>query len=138
MPTTSVTTSISDEPAFAGYNFTLTCTVTKTEGLSGTPSVSWVDADSQPIVESDNLYLSEQVTSGLTTTKSLYFDPLRLSDEGSYMCVASLSSSALSAPLSSTVTDFVDVQESKKKYVVLMCNTLYALNRGDIIPWGVS
>ena len=107
-------TSISPAgPPVAGYNFTLTCSTTKTVGLSGTPTLSWVNAGSQPITPTGDIMLGSETTSGLTTTRTLYFDPLRISDEGSYTCVAALMSPGLNATLSSSANYTITVQQSK-------------------------
>ena len=110
----SIFTSVSPVgPPVAGYNFTLTCSATQTEGLSGTPTLSWVNAEGQPITSSGDIMLGAETTSGLTTTRTLYFDPIRTSDGGSYTCVAALMSSGLNTTLSSSANYTITVQQSK-------------------------
>ena len=97
----------------AGYNFTITCIVTLTEGLVRTPSVFWTDSNGQPIGSSEDIMLTDQETSGQTTNRTLYFYPIRTSDDGAYTCMAMLSSPALSSSLNSSATYVIEVQQSK-------------------------
>ena len=107
VPRTAIKTSVSStSPSVAGYNYTLTCTVTLIEGMLDTPRVWWTDADGQLITSMGDIVLYDPVTSGLTTNLTLYFDPIRATDGGRYNCMASVSSPALAAPLnSSTIHD---------------------------------
>ena len=90
-----------------------------TEGLLGTPSVWWVGRDGQPITyNGDDVVIYDPVTSGLTTIVTLFFDPIRTRDEGTYTCMASLPSPALTTFLNSSTASFVDVQLSKCYNVV--------------------
>ncbi len=87
--------------------------MTQTEGLVGTPSIVWMDSLGQQITSTGDIILSDPVTSGQATSQILYFDPIRTSDEGTYTCMAMLSSSALTTPLNSSTTNVVTVQQSK-------------------------
>ena len=98
----------------AGYNYTLICTVTLTEGLLDTPTIWWVDRNGQLITSAGDVILYDPLTSGLTTNLTLYFDPIRTRDEGTYICIASVSSPALSGVLNSSAVYAIDVQQSKK------------------------
>ena len=90
-----------------------------TEGLLGTPSVWWVGRDGQPITsDGDDVVIYDPVISGLTTIVTLFFDPIRTRDEGTYTCMASLPSPALTTLLNSSTASFVDVQLSKYYNVV--------------------
>ena len=114
VPVTSIETSVSfiGLPV-AGYNFTLVCTVTLTEGLLGTAAVWWVDGDGQQIRSAGDIVLYDPMTSGLTTNLTLFFDPIRTRDEGSYMCMATVSSPARMNVLNASSVYLVDVQLSK-------------------------
>jgi hypothetical protein len=114
VPDTSIETSIdSIGLPVAGYNFTLLCTLTLPEGLLGTPTVWWVDSDGQQIRSAGDIILYDPVTSGLTTNLTLYFDPIRTRDEGSYTCMATVSSPAHMGVLNASSVYNIDVQLSK-------------------------
>lgn len=102
----------SDGPSVAGYNFTLTCTVMSIEGL-GTPNVLWVDAEGYPANSTDDILLGDLMTSGQITTRNLYFDPIRISDEGIYTCISTLYSPSLDSHLNSSASYELNVQLSK-------------------------
>lgn len=97
----------------AGYNYTLICTVTLIEGLLGTPTVEWVGSDGQIVVSAEDVIVYDPVTFGRTTNLTLFFDPIRNRDEGVYICMASVSSTALSGALNSSTTYFINVTLSK-------------------------
>lgn len=105
-----------DGPAVAGYNFTITCAATLITGL-GMPSVVWKDPSDQVMNSSGNVLIN-QVTSGQTTHRILYFDPLRTSDQGRYICTATLFSSSLNISLNSSASYYLDVQLSKIPSVI--------------------
>ena len=115
VPADSIETSVTSVgPPVAGYNYSLVCTLTLREGLLGTPTIWWVGRDGQPITSGGDVVVHDPVTSGLTTNLTLFFDPIRTRDEGTYTCMASLSSPALNATiLNSSTSTFIDVQLSK-------------------------
>ena len=114
VPSNAVETSISSVgPPVAGYNYTLICTVTLTKGLLGTPTVEWVGSDGQLVVSAEDVIVYGPVTSGRTTNLTLFFDPIRTRDGGMYICMASVSSTALSGVLNSSMTYSVNVILSK-------------------------
>ena len=117
VPRTSVEASVTSIGLpVAGYNFTLICTVTLTEGLLGTPSVWWVDSNGQQIISAGDIILHDPMTSDLTTNLTLYFDPIRTRDEGTYTCMVSLSSPAHMGVLNTSAAYIIDVQQSKNRY----------------------
>ena len=117
VPDTSIETSVSSVGLpVAGYNFTLICTVTLTEGLLGSPTVRWVNGNGQQIRSAGDIVLYDPVTYGLTTNLTLYFDPIRIRDEGSYMCMATVSSPAHMGVLNASSMYLIDVQLSKNCY----------------------
>ena len=106
-------TSISaDGPSVAGYNFTLTCLVMIVEGLD-MPSVLWVDSKGQSISSNEDIVLGDLISSGRIMSRTLYFDPVRTSDKGTYTCEAALFSSSLNIQLNSSASFNLDVQLSK-------------------------
>ena len=115
-------------PPVAGYNYTLICTVTLTEGLLGTPTVEWIGRDGQLVVSAEDVIVYDPVTSGRTTNLTLFFDPIRTRDEGSYTCMATVSSPAHMGALNATSVYSIDVQLSKNccsdsivRYAILCC-----------------
>lgn len=114
VPDTSIETSIdSIGLPVAGYNFTLVCTVILPDGLLGIPTVWWVNDDGHQIRSAGDIVLYDPVMSGLTTNLTLYFDPIRTRDEGSYTCMATVSSPAHMGVLNATSVYSIDVQLSK-------------------------
>ena len=87
--------------------------MTRTEGLVGLPSVLWFNPNGVQISSSEDIVLNNPVTSDQTTNRTLYFDPIRTADGGSYTCMATLSSPALNSPLTSSAVYAIDVQQSK-------------------------
>ena len=108
----------------AGYNFTLTCSVTLSDGLTGLPNVMWVDSFGRSVNSSGDLIAHDPVTSGQATRLTLFFDPLRTSDEGAYTCVARVSSPASTLPLNSSALYVIDAQQSEL-YFMYTSNNLY-------------
>ena len=97
----------------AGTNYTITCSVTLTEGLSGFPEVMWLTSDGQEIVSEGDTTVYGPLTSGTITNLILGFDPLRISNEGLYTCFATFSPVILSTELNSSDTVFIDVDLGK-------------------------
>ena len=107
---TAITTSVSSvNPSVAGYNYSLTCTVTLIEGMLGTPNVWWTNSNGQVVESSGDIVLHDSVTVGLATNLTLYFDPIRVTDGGTYNCLASISSPALTIPLNSSTSYVINV-----------------------------
>lgn len=124
VPETAVATSISSiGPSVAGYNYTLTCAVLLIEGILATPNIWWTNANGQVISSSGDIILYDPLTTGLTTNLTLYFDPIRTMDGGTYICMASVSSPALTTPLNSSTSHVISVLLSKC-YVVQTVNLI--------------
>ena len=79
-----ITTSGGDTAA--GEQYTLTCTVTVPDGLSGTLTVVWTGDDGMTGVTEGTAE-----TSGRVTTLMLTFNPLQDSQNGDYTCMAAFS-----------------------------------------------
>lgn len=109
-------------PSVAGYNYTLTCTVMLIEGMSSTPNIWWTKADGQQISSNEDIILHDPLTLGLTTNLTLYFDPIRTTDGGTYNCMTSASSPALATPLNSSATYAISVLLSKFHLPVCIMN----------------
>ncbi len=94
--------------------YSLTCSVTKLEGLSGVIQPVWSDSEGQEVMlQQETVSVGPVVRSGLVATVVLEFNPLRLSDEGEYTCTAFISSPALSEALTTNITEYIDVQICK-------------------------
>lgn len=110
VPETAVQVSLNSlQVPVAGYPYNLTCTVTLSPGLSLLPLIMWIANSTQL----SNVTTSSLVSSDLTTNLTLAFNPLRVADEGMYSCVVNVSSPALLSPLSSSTSQYIDVQLSK-------------------------
>ena len=79
-----ITTSGGD--TVAGELYTLTCTVTVPDDLSGTLTAEWTGDNGKT-----GFTEGTAMTSGRVTTLTLTFDPLRDSQDGMYTCMAAFS-----------------------------------------------
>ena len=104
--TATVTTS---GTSVAGLSYTLTCTVTSTEGLTGQVEVIWIDPNGEQIITSEDVTVGSLSTSGLVTSRTLQFNPLRVNEEGQYTCVAQITSPASSSPLNTSAAEYIGV-----------------------------
>ncbi len=89
-----VTISSDSATSHAGQELTLTCTATAVEGLLYPLKVEWLDSLREKITTSGDITVGSAETSGLTTTTTLRFNPLRLSHAGDITCRASISTLA--------------------------------------------
>ena len=79
----------SADPPVAGTSYTLTCTVTLGDGLSGmTPTVEWRDPSDMTITGDSRITVGGVTGSGTIFTSTLSFTPLQSSDGGVYTCEA--------------------------------------------------
>ncbi len=74
----------------------------------------WIDSSGQQITSAGDIIVSNPMISGLQTNRSLYFDPIRTRDGGTYTCAATLPSPVLSTPLNTSAIYTINVQLSKK------------------------
>ena len=91
----------------------MTCSVTLVEGFYGIPSITWLNSEGQPIYSAEDIILQSQITLGQDTNLTLFFDPIRTSDAGSYTCTATFSSVALPLIVNSSANFLINVQQSK-------------------------
>ena len=121
VPNTSIRTSISSIGLpVAGYNHSFICTVTLTEGLLHNPRVWWVDSDGQRITSGGDVMVYDPVTAGLTTNLTLFFDPIRTSDSGTYICMASVLSPALNGALNSSTNNSVNIYSKNNNFITMV------------------
>ena len=114
VPDRAITVSVASTALpVAGNNYTISCSVTLTNGLSGFPQVIWLNSEGQEILSEGDTTVYGPLTSGLITTLILEFDPLRVSDEGLYTCYAEYSSPLTSTAINSSATEFIDVELGK-------------------------
>ena len=78
--------TINDGDTVAGEEYTLTCTVTVPDGLTGTLTADWTGDEGKTGVTAGT-----PDTSGRVTTFTLTFDPLQDSQDGDYTCMAAFS-----------------------------------------------
>ena len=76
----------SGDDTVAGEQYTLTCTVTVPDGLTGTLTVEWTGDEGKTGVTEGTAD-----TSGRVTTLTLTFNPLQDSQDGVYTCMATFS-----------------------------------------------
>ena len=79
----------SADPPVGGTPYTLTCTVTLGDGLSGvTPTVEWRDPSDMMISGDSRITVGGVTGGGTSFTSTLGFTPLQSSDGGVYTCEA--------------------------------------------------
>ena len=99
--TVAVTSSGSTTAGSTDYS--ITCTVTLT-GLTGTPTIEWMDPVAMVISTDTDFTLGPVTGSGTTYSRELMFKSLKTSLAGEYTCNASLGSQSETATTSVTVT----------------------------------
>ena len=114
VPLNPIRTSITTlESAVAGYNYSITCSVTLVSGLNGNLNITWINSDGQIIYSNGDIILQNQIMVNEVSNLTLYFYPLRTAHNGSYICIAELYSSVLSYPLNSSASYLINVQRRK-------------------------
>ena len=101
----------SEDLPVAGYLYAITCTVSLTEGVSGSLQVQWLDSAGQQLMTSDDIIVGPPVVVGLTTNLTLRFNPIRLTDDGLYTCMALFTSPANTIPVNVSASHYIDVLE---------------------------
>jgi hypothetical protein len=81
--------------------------------MSDTPSIWWTNTDGRLVSSGGDIILHDPITTGLSTTLTLYFDPIRTMDGGTYICIALVPSPALAASVNSSTTYDIFVLSSK-------------------------
>ena len=103
-PTITVSIASSSVAPIAGSMYSLTCTVIGAEMLT--------DADAMVIY----LWLKNGAVVLDQTMATLSFSPVTLFDAGSYACQATVTSGLLSDPITTSISNSVDVQLTCKFY----------------------
>ena len=96
--------------ARASMVYSLTCTVSKVDGLANSPTASLVTSIGMMPVSSGNGITVSTSSDGTSAVSTLTFDPLRTSHNGAYICVGSLNSPALEMPLMPSDEEELTVQ----------------------------
>lgn len=109
-PGSVVATVSSSGTARAGMVYSLTCTVTKVDGLINSPTAAWTTGSGGVAVSNGNDITVSISSNDTSATATLTFDPLRTSHNDAYMCVGSLNSPALQMPLTPSETENLVVQ----------------------------
>ena len=73
-----------------GEMFSLTCSITRAENITGDISLRWIGPDETQVVSTNSVQVGTPVTSGAVTTLSLQFTTLFTSHGGEYACQADL------------------------------------------------
>ncbi len=81
----------------------MTCTVSKLPGLTRTPTAQWLKVSIE----------TERIISSTPNEAALNFSPLKTSDAGRYRCQGNLNTTVHSQPLSSNISDFDLITQSK-------------------------
>ena len=84
-----------DGQTFVGEQFSLTCEIDQSEGLTSQQlSIEWLDSQGNPVVTGNGISIQGPVTVNTHTTLTLNFDSLSLEHSQSYICLATLPSQA--------------------------------------------
>ena len=103
----------SETPSIAGYEFNLTCEVTSLSSLEADVELFWKYQTGDPVVTEGNITVGSQLTEGNVTYRTVFFNPLRSTDEGYYTCIADVSLPSNRPNLNSSSSYFVNVLSSK-------------------------
>ena len=110
MPAISVSTHKSGS-LVAGEMYTLTCAVVELiDGLTGMPTLQWINSEDSPLVTGDGITVSELNSTDTSATLTLVFNPLRTSHGGKYICRAMLESPPVEGGIVDSITETVIVQ----------------------------
>ena len=83
--------------------YIVTCSVSKLPGLTRTPTAQWLKVAMG----------TERIISSTPNEAALNFSPLKTSDAGRYRCQGNLNTTVYSQPLSSNISDFDLITQSK-------------------------
>jgi len=76
--------------ATVGELFTLTCSVTQVENITGLATIQWMGPDGNPVVDKGPIIVGTAEKKERVVTSSLKFNPLFTSHGGEYTCQGSL------------------------------------------------
>ena len=121
----------------AGNPHSISCVAVKEYiGISMQPTFTWSKDGSYITSGDDGITLETVASSEFVTTNTLTFDSLKTSHAGVYMCEVSLSSPALSNPLTYQSDILVQVYCELTRHAVDLrdllyyITSLYAINKG--------
>ena len=103
----------SETPSTAGYEFNLTCEVTSLSSLEADVELFWKYQTGEPVVTEGNITVGSQLTEGNVTYRTVFFNPLRSTDEGYYTCLADINLPSNLPNLNSSLSHYVSVLSSK-------------------------
>ena len=119
LPPPMVSITVSDANPSAGEVYKLMCTAAVVENLVVMPILTWKDSlnDAVPGLQEDD---------GITSTRTLMFDPLRTQQGGVYTCLAVVNIDLISLQRSANRDQFVNVQsKSPSNSIVLGSSDFY-------------
>ena len=128
VPDSALTISVIVEGELvAGESIILNCIASKSNEVGANPRLIWIRPNGEAIQnDTHNLLLGELEANGTRSSLPLTFPALRTSTAGEYMCLAALSSPALSKPLMETSVSNVTIQsESQSSEVMHYPHFLY-------------
>ena len=120
LPPPMVSITVSDANPSAGEVYTLMCTATVVENLVVMPIVTWKDGlnDTVPGMQEDD---------GITSTRTLMFDPLRTQQGGVYTCLAVVNIDLISLERSANRDQFVNVQSKSPSNSIVLGSSVFFL-----------
>ena len=132
---TAVVTSSGSTTA-GSTDYSITCTVTLT-GLTGTPTIEWMNPGVMVISSDTDFTLGPVTGSGTTYSRELMFNSLTTSLAGKYTCSASLGSVSDMATTTVNATSMClpicVAQRAKNGSYVCMCIYMYGFKQREMV-----
>ena len=118
LPPPSVNITVSNANLSAGEVYTLICTATVVENLVVMPILTWIDSlnGAVPGMQEDD---------GITSTRTLMFDPLHTHQGGVYMCRAVINIDTISLESSANSSQSVDVRSKLPSNSIVMGSSIF-------------
>ena len=113
LPSPMVSITVSDANPSAGEVYMLICTATVVENLVVMPILTWIDSLSGAVP-------GMQEDDGITSTRTLMFDPLRTQQGGVYTCRAIINVDSISLERSANSNQSVNVQSKSPSNSVII------------------
>ena len=104
---------VSDANPSAGEVYTLICNATVVENLVVMPILTWIDSLSGAVP-------GMQEDDGITSTRTLMFDPLRTQQGGVYNCRAVINVDSISLESSANSSQSVNVQSKSPSNSIII------------------
>ena len=117
-----VSITVSNANPSAGEVYTLICTATVVENLAVMPILTWLNSlnDAVPGMQEDD---------GITSTRTLMFDPLRTQQGGVYTCRAVITIVLISLESSANSSQSVNLQSKSPSNSIVMGSSIFLCTR---------